>query len=197
MEYTPLAASHITTEERPNNEISSLTGPALVRELRVDDFSFEGDWLRLHVNACEAPLVIQRVHRMTFGTETVTAIEYLRRVLERGDLIDVIAYSAHNGAIPIDLFWIHIRYVGMPRDAGIFSRKEDGLFAMRTKAGEKAERIVAKSLLNYDHSFDDRALNTPGYFEIRYDGTKRHRRPDLKCLNCGLTFEVKKRNKDE
>lgn len=196
MEYTPSVAARI--EERSRSDIMSLSGPAIIRELRVYKVSINGDWLRLHIHNADIPLVIHKNFLMTFGTENISALEYVWRVLEQGDLIDVIAGPAHGDGIPIGLFWIHIVYVGQVDEAGFFSRKEDGLFAMRAKAGEKAERIVAKELRdNFKHSFDSRTFETPGYFEIRYDKNKRQRRPDLKCLCCNVSFEVKKRNKDK
>lgn len=198
MNYTPLAFSRINLQERASEEIATLTAAALVRELQIDGFSIDGGWLYLYIIDSDIPLAIRQDHRMTFGTEVVTAIEYLKRVLERGDLIDVVARPARNGVVEIELFWIHIAYVGEIRSAGGFSKKEDGLFAMRAKAGEKAERIVARVLRDdCGHLFDTRVFETPGYFEIRYDSTKRQRRPDLKCLNCGITIEVKKRNRDK
>jgi len=194
-EYTPSAVARI--EERPVDDLLSLTEPALIRKLRIESISKDDSYLSLHALGFDVPLVIHRERRMVFGTETVTSIEYVRRVLERGDLIDVVARPMNGGIVPIDLFWIHIVYVGMPRDAGTFSRKEDGLFALRAKAGEKGERIVAKILRDKcGHSFDPTIFQTPGYFEIRYDKSKKQRRPDLKCLRCGVTFEVKKRNRD-
>lgn len=196
MEYTPSSASRI--EERSRSDILSLTSLALIRELQIDNITTQGDWLRLYACGIDTPLIIHKHHHITFGTETIIAIDYARRVLERGDLIDVIAGPAGSEGIPINLFWIHIVYVGQINDAGVFSRKDDGLFAMRAKAGEKAERIVARELRDkYRHSFDSRTFETPGYFEIRYDKTKRQRRPDLKCLCCNVPFEVKKRNKDQ
>ena len=142
-------------------------------------------------------LTIRQEHKMVFGGEEVTALDYLRRVLERGDMIDCVAGPVVDGRIPLSLFWIHITYIGQPWEAGNFSKKEDGLFAMRAKAGEKAERIVANTLhRKFGHSFPRSLLETPGYFEIRYDGTKKLRKPDRRCLVCGLTFEIKKRNRD-
>ncbi|CAH2904349.1 MAG: hypothetical protein PPHEMADM_5339 [uncultured Paraburkholderia sp.] len=94
------------------------------------------------------------------------------------------------------MYWIHIEYVGSLSEAGAFRKKEDGLFAMRTKAGEKAERIVARKLkVDFGHSFSDPMLNSPGFFQIHY-ADKKDRKPDRICRRCGLTFEVKKRNRD-
>ncbi|MDM0032851.1 hypothetical protein QTI33_12025 [Variovorax sp. J22P271] len=195
MEYTPSTIFGI--EKCPRDDIFSLVKPALIRGLRIDDFSTNDGWLQLRLQEFDGSLIIRRDHRLFFGTEWVTAIEYLKRVLERGDLIDAVAHPAQDGFVPIDFFWIHIVYIGTPQHAGIFSQKEDGLFAMRAKAGEKAERIVARMLRDRSgHSFDARLLQTPGYFEIKYDETKRQRRPDLECARCGLTFEIKKRNRD-
>lgn len=197
MEYTPAAVAAAAMQQATPADLQSLTGSALVRRLRLTAFDLDDGWLDLTVDGLEMPLTIRQQHRMVFGGEGISALDYLRRVLERGDLIDCIAGPMDAGRIPLTLFWIHIVYVGQPKDAGDFSKKEDGLFAMRAKAGEKAERIVAKKLHhNFGHSFPPDLLATPGHFEIRYDSTKKRRKPDRRCLVCGLTFEIKKRNRD-
>ncbi|GAA4331756.1 hypothetical protein GCM10023165_06020 [Variovorax defluvii] len=197
MEYTPAAVAAAAMQQVAPADLHRLTGPALVRRLRLIAFHLDDGWLDLTVDGLDMPLTIRQDHRMVFGGEGISAVDYLRRVLERGDLIDCIAAPTEAGRVPLSLFWIHIIYVGQPRDAGDFSKKEDGLFAMRAKAGEKAERIVAKKLhYSFGHSFPPELLDTPGHFEIRYDSTKKRRKPDRRCLVCGLTFEIKKRNRD-
>ena len=197
LEYTPATIVANRIPEVAPTELPTLTRPALVRGLRLSAFALDDRWLDLKVDGLSLPLGTRRTHAMAFGGERISAVDYLKRVLERGDRIDCVAGPVRDGRIMLDLFWIHIVYIGQPGRAGAFSRKEDGLFAMRAKAGEKAERIVARTLHHAcGHVFRTGALETPGHFEIRYDGNKRHRRPDLKCLNCGLTFEIKKRNRD-
>lgn len=196
MEYTPAEVAAAAMKKVVPADIHRMTGPALIRRLRLVGFHLDDGWLDLIVDGLDMPLTIRQDHRMVFGGEGISAVDYLRRVLERGDLIDCVAAPKEAGRVPLRLFWIHIIYVGLPRDAGDFSKKEDGLFAMRAKAGEKAERIVAKRLQSFGHSFPPELLDTPGYFEIRYDSKKKHRKPDRRCLVCGLTFEIKKRNRD-
>lgn len=133
---------------------------------------------------------------MRFGTEAITALNYFKRVIERYDLIDAVVLPATNDVIPIQAFWIHIEYADNRNDTETFSQKDDGLFALRTKSGEKAERVATHILRDtYRHQFDPRFYKSPGFFEIRY-ADKKHREPDRRCLTCGTTFEVKKRNKD-
>lgn len=198
MEYTPEYIRRAKIEEKLPQDLSTVTEAVLVRKLRVIDRSFSDDKRTFFItvdNLCY-PLKIAADAMMTFGTESVTSVEYFRRVIERNDLIDVIVEPAQNGLYPITLYWIHINYVGSLSETGKFSKKDDGLFAMRTKAGEKAERIATRHLINeYNHVFHDALHISPGFFEIRYKG-KRHRKPDRKCLSCRITFEVKKRNKD-
>lgn len=197
MEYTPATVAAAAMLPVAPADLHRLTAPALVRRLHLIAFHLEDGRLDLTIDGLDMPLTIRQEHRMVFGGEAISAVDYLRRVLERGDLIDCVAAPMETGRVPLRLFWIHIIYVGKPRDAGNFSKKEDGLFAMRAKAGEKAERIVAKKLhYSFGHSFPPELLDSPGYFEIRYDNTKKRRKPDRRCLVCGLTFEIKKRNRD-
>lgn len=197
MEYTPAAVAASAIREGTSADLLALTAPALIRRLRLQAFNLAEGWLELSVDEPDVHLIIPAEQRMIFGGESVSAVEYLKRVLERGDMIDCVAGPTNAGKVPITLFWIHIIYIGRPRDAGYFSKKEDGLFAMRAKSGEKAERLVANTLhRRFGHSFPQSLLETPGYFEIRYDSTKKIRRPDRRCLTCGLTFEIKKRNRD-
>ncbi|WP_247394600.1 hypothetical protein [Ralstonia pseudosolanacearum] len=196
MEYTSEAVAKAQIAEIQPNDVHMASGRSLVRRLRLSDFAVTDGRLDLVVEGASIPLSIRANHTMVFGGEGISALDYLKRVLERGDMIDAVVRPPANDRIPVDLFWIHIVYVGEPQRAGAFSKKEDGLFAMRAKSGEKAERIVAKKLRDdFGHSFPQVMLATPGYFEIRYD-EKKVRKPDRKCTACGLTFEIKKRNRD-
>lgn len=197
MEYAPEAVQRKGIGERASNEAQSLTGPAIIRRLRVTEWLVERNSLFLAIDPLPFPLALAQDAVMTFGTESITAVEYCRRVIEDNDLIDAVVTPLKDGAFPIQMFWIHINYVDTPSMTGAFSRKDDGLFAMRAKAGEKAERIVTRQLRDdYGHRFPDGLCDSPGVFEIRYAG-KKIRKPDRRCLNCGLTVEVKKRNKDK
>ncbi len=194
MEYTPtqlLAVPEVSIEV-----VCQLSTESIVRRLPVFRGTFDHDRLLFHTEALPLPLRIVCNAKMTFGTETVTARDYSYRVIEHGDMIDAVIRPVVDGAYPMTAYWIHIKYVGEPAQAGDFSKKDDGLFAMRTKAGEKAERVAAKPLWEqYRHSFPESLRISPGYFEIYYKGKKK-RKPDRICLVCGLTFEVKKRNRD-
>lgn len=130
---------------------------------------------------------------MHFGGERVTALQYAKRVLERGDEIDLVVSPAMD--VPVLAFWIRIVCEDTPRPGQQYRLKEPGLFAMRTKAGEKAERWTARQLVQAGHTFPAHMLISPGYFRIVFAG-KRDRKPDLVCSDCGLRFEVKKRNRD-
>lgn len=202
MEYTPESVRLMSVQETLPEALVSATDLVLVRRLKLVKFNRQrlGDFVRLDLLAdgLSWPMSIPAGQEMSFGGERIRALEYLKRVLEFGDMVDAVVGPIREGGIPVKMFWIHIEYVGSPKDAGSFSRKEDGLFAMRAKAGEKAERVVAKLLRDdYGHVFTEGMCDTPGFFEIRYDKTKRQRKPDRKCLACGLSFEVKKRNRDE
>ena len=89
---------------------------------------------RLHIDARR---------KMLFGPESVTAETYFRRVIERGDLIDVVGRpgeSGPDGSIPLDLFWIHIHYADPARlKPQNFREKEVGQFALRHEGLEKRQ----------------------------------------------------------
>lgn len=195
--YTPAPIAAPAMQEVAPAEIPTLTGPSLVRRLRLDTLTLEDGWPNLVVDDIDMPLTVRQDHRMTFGGEGISAMDYLRRGSERGDMIDCVVVPSKASRIPLTLFWINIVYIGQPEDAGHFSKKEDGLFAMRAKGGEKVERAVAKKLhQSLGHSFHPDLLDSPGHFQTRYDNTKKRRKPDRLCLVCGLTFEIKKRNLD-
>lgn len=196
MEYTPEEIQRLAVGEKLPSNANSLNGLAIIRRLRITGFARTDGILSLCTETLPLPLTIPEVSMVTFGSESVTALEYFRRVIENGDMIDAVLYPQTDGVFPLKLFWIRIEYVGAPGPGQEFSKKDDGLFAMRAKAGEKAERIVARTLRDkFGHSFPPGMCDSPGYFEIRYIG-KKQRKPDRKCLTCGLTFEIKKRNKD-
>lgn len=197
MEYTPEEIQRHAVAEKLPSEAECLSGPAIIRRLRVTRARRQGDQLVLTVTPLAFPLTIASACAMTFGSESISAFDYFMRVIEHDDMIDTVVWPLANGAFPISIYWIHIEYVGEPPEAGSYSKKDDGLFAMRAKAGEKAERVVTRLLRdNFEHRFPDGMCDSPGYFEIRYAG-KKLRKPDRKCLTCGLTLEIKKRNKDE
>lgn len=171
---------------------------AVFRRLKTVNawFSDDGHWLSFSVEGVEKPLAIERARLMRFDKETVTAAAYCKLVLEQGDLIDAVLEPEQPDYIPIRIYWIHIQYEGTTAEARRFSKKEDGDFALRTKSGEKAERVVARDLRDRcGHVFPPRKLQPPGYFKIWYLD-KGNRAPDLICESCGLVVEVKKRNRD-
>ncbi|CAH2946054.1 MAG: hypothetical protein PPHERAN_6348 [uncultured Paraburkholderia sp.] len=144
MEYTPEQVHGIA-------EVSAvaaldLSAPAVIRRLRVSQAKRRNGLLLLITPDIALPLAIPLSQVMTFGTEAITAFDYFDRVIEQGDMVDAVLSPACGGIFPVRMYWIHIEYVGSLSEAGAFRKKEDGLFAMRTKAGEKAERIVARKL---------------------------------------------------
>ncbi|MFP3647061.1 hypothetical protein [Paraburkholderia sp. SIMBA_054] len=194
MEYIPEEMQRLGVVETTVSDLPTLTTRALIRCLPVVDVELTSTTLFMVTPQVDDPLSIPRNWWMKFGTEVITASEYFRQVIERGDMVDAVVMPARDGAIPVQSYWIHIEYSGTP--SGYFRKKDDGLFAMWTKSGEKAERVVARILRDdYGHSFHADRFNSPGFFEIRYD-KKKIRSPDMTCLACGLTFEVKKRNRD-
>ena len=197
MKYTPKRFREQRLLEKSPEEAGALTRPVIIRRLHVREFEVGDDFLTITTRQLALPLRIAKDKKMAFGSETVTATEYFRRVIERDDVIDAVVLPPDGTAFPVECYWIHIAYVGDPAQAGPFSQKDDGLFALRTKAGEKGERIATKSLRDkFGHSFPEGMYRSPGYFEIRYAG-KKERKPDRRCLTCGLTFEIKKRNRDK
>jgi hypothetical protein len=195
-QYTP--AAFLNVPERSLAEACIVRGASLVRGLQVTDRRSADPNLLIQVGETGIALSIPLTFQMTFGTETVSAADYFRRVMERGDLIDAVVHGpANSRTLPTSGYWIQIRFVGNAADGPGFSKKDDGLFALRAKAGEKAERIAARSLAAAGHTFFGRfaVLQSPGFFEIRYAG-KKYREVDRSCSACGLQFEVKKRNRD-
>lgn len=196
MDYVPDELLRRRVAECALGDASKIVHPAIVRRLPVEASEVQNDLLLLRTAYLPFPLSIRCDATMTFGTEATSAAKYFRRVIEPGDMIDALVLPRMEDRIPIELYWIHIQYVGDPLAAGSYSKKDDGLFAMRGKAGEKAERVVTKLLRDkFRHSFPAGMCDSPGYFEIRYE-KKKHRKPDRKCLTCGLVIEIKKRNKD-
>lgn len=197
MNYIPSEFLNPAVPEREASEVGAIRGPAIIRRLPIEAFEVRNGLLSLTTDALPLPLSIKGQASMTFGTETVAAIDYFRRVIEHGDMIDAVVLPQSGDTFPMRSFWIHIEYVGKPLRARSYSKKDDGLFAMRTKAGEKGERVVTKLLRDrFGHRFPEAMCVSPGHFEIRYEG-KKIRKPDRRCQVCGLTFEIKKRNRDE
>lgn len=195
MEYVPTDYRDSNTPEILIDQIETAQQPSIVRRISIIGHRKIDDDLLLYSNSLSAPLYIKQTHKMRFGSESITSIKYFSWVLELNDLIDVVVLPSQDGKIRIDIFWIHIKYIGQKSDARKFSKKDDGLFALRTKSGEKAERVVTRDLISQGHSFPVSLSQSPGMFTIYYVG-KGERKPDRKCTACGLTFEVKKRNKD-
>jgi hypothetical protein len=197
MEYTPKEFKSLGIGEVSPNDMNNLTDAAVVRRLRVIRFTIQDEMLSLHIETPPIILTIPCERVMQFGPDSITAKQYFVQVIENRDLIDAVITPRSGDVFPMRCYWIHIEYVGQPSAAGRFAIKEDGLFAMRAKAGEKAERIVARLLRDaYGHPFPTEMCESPGFFEIRYAG-KKQRKPDRRCKVCGLTFEMKKRNKDQ
>lgn len=196
MEYTPDEIQRLDLDEIPASLAPGLTGPAIVRRLPLTDVRVAQGVLQITSSALSAPMFLAADHPMKFGQEIIEAFEYFKRVIEKGDLVDAAICPQENDGFPTISYWIHIDYIGAPLAVGSYSKKDDGLFAMRAKAGEKAERRVTNLLRNdFGHQFPLALHFSPGVFQIYYEG-KRQRKPDRTCLSCGLTVEVKKRNKD-
>lgn len=196
-QYTPSQIRETGAFEVEIDRVEDIKAVSIVRRLRIDRASCTDGLFRLHTAQLARPLTIAEQQIMKFGDEQIAAREYFKRVIEQGDLIDAAVEAADGDGFPIRSYWIHIEYVGTAADTAKFSRKDDGDFAMRAKAGEKAERVTARYLRNeYGHIFTDDRYDSPGFFEIWYAG-KKVRKPDLRCLRCGFTIEVKKRNNDQ
>lgn len=200
MQYTPPShrARNLLTcaleEARLRND------PCLVRELKVLKGECRDGMLLVQVEPGPTLLSIPQGQVMTFQDESITAEVYFNRIIEIGDRIDCVVPGNRPldpaAPLPLEMYWIHIVYEGTRSSGGTFRQKEDGDFALRTKSGEKAERVVARHLrFELGHPFPDALCLSPGVFTIRYAG-KRERKPDRVCPACGLPFEVKKRNKD-
>ena len=125
-------------------------------------------------------------------------------VLEEGDELDVVIEpfdTSHPDYVQLACLWIHIYYPDPEAERPTGSSiKEDGHFALLTKAGEKAERYVAMMLIReHGHRFpactDDGKCMSPGYFTLWFR-RKRDRRIDLTCRRCKMRVEVKRRRRD-
>ena len=195
MEYIPTKYKHTNIPEASQADIYNINTPTIVRNLQIIGHKKNGQNLLLYCPQLTLPLQIPSDAIMKFGEENISALTYFKWVMEFNDFIDAVILHSGEKVIEIELYWIHIRYVGELSQARSFSQKDDGLFAMRTKSGEKAERIVTKDLVTKGHEFPNVLINSPGVFTIYYQG-KGNRKPDRRCRKCGLTFEVKKRNRD-
>lgn len=197
MNYTPSSIKDRNLTERDLRDAFEISEASLVRSIKISGFKICGEKLQLITNASDRPLSIHTRKTMAFGNEKVNAIDYFRRVLEVGDKIDAVVLPSTDFEAPIASFWIKVVYTGKPKANLKFSKKDDGLFAMRAKSGEKAERIATRFLRDeFGHPFPEALCQSPGFFEIRYEG-KQSRSPDRVCPKCGLTLEVKKRNRDQ
>jgi hypothetical protein len=201
MEYTPAEILRQRIQEMALSRTDEIDRPAgIFRGLKATEAKKDGDNLIIGTSTLSAPLTIPLSMVMVFGDERITAGDYARRVIERDDQLDAVLLPKANGVFPIFCYWIRIVYVGEPLDPRTYAKKDDGLFAMRAKSGEKAERIVARHLRdNGGHIYPINSRESPGYFEIRYAGKKKREpdSPDRRCTVCGLSIEIKKRNKDQ
>lgn len=201
MEYTPSEIRQQNIEEMDRARLNEINrAPGIFRQLRATEARKDVEHLLLTVSEVDQPLKIPSRLTMTFGTETITAENYARRVIERDDQIEAVLGPSSGGFFPMYYYWIRIVYVGRPLNPASYSKKDDGLFAMRAKSGEKAERIVARHLRdNGGHIYPINSRESPGYFEIRYIGKQKREpgNPDRRCTVCGLSIEIKKRNKDQ
>jgi hypothetical protein len=186
----PLVVGEIT------DLVQRVQQPSIIRNVKLvsRDWNLESQKLTLGFEGLVQTITVPGDRLMKFGSETISMIEYFRRTVERNDLLDFII----DPTLPdqVAYFWIHIEYIGEKSDTGKFSEKDDGLFALRAKAGEKAERLVVRKLVqDFGHSYPDEITRATGTFQIWYKG-KKNRKPDRVCSCCGLAVEVKKRNKD-
>lgn len=196
-EYVPAQFASRRLPEINKLGFASLTTAAIARRLKVIRCTGKDLNMYLWIEGLDATLRISQRHMMVFGDIEFSALDYFRMVIEDGDHIDAVVGPFDGEAYSVECFWIRIVYQGSVEEAGSFSRKEDGMFAFRTKAGEKAERVTARILhRDFGHSFAQAMFDTPGHFVIRLDKNKKVRKPDRKCLICGLEFEMKKRNRD-
>lgn len=200
--YTPKAMLAMSLPTLEKSDVSPDMPPAIVRGLTVVGRGRDEskDYLVIEINGLGYPLWIKADIDLGIGDKPISAVDYFRRVIEPDDRIDIVSAAVQSvpDAVLIDKYWIEIRYVGTPRERGSMGRfKEDGMFAMRTKAGEKAERRAARVLVErYGHQFSKQLSESPGCFQIYYEG-KRDRKVDRVCLACGMQVEVKKRNTDQ
>ena len=195
MSYVPAAYRNAQEHAVLPRNPAQLASPILVRSLQLLSWKNEGSSLRLVVHPAPYHLLAPASGLMALGEEKISMVDYCHRVLELNDYIDVVLDPLRN-PLPLSHFWIHIVYEGSLLGPRPSTFKDDGQFAMRAKAGEKAERLVAMDLVErFGHQFAPSKLCSPGVFTIRY-ADKRERQSDLVCQRCGLRVEVKKRNRD-
>lgn len=147
-------------------------------------------WLELELAEHDRPVKIGARRPLRLGDWTITATEYAHRALDPGDLIDLAVDTGKIIAL-----WVSIDRIGGPVPSRSFSLKDDHLFALRARSGEKAERRVRDHLVAAGHAIRLSPDAEPGPFVLRSAG-KGHRSADLACTRCGMTVEVKKRNHD-
>ncbi len=202
MPYTPRAVLDLALPILEKSAINPGMPRAIVRSLQLIGRRWDESkrFLILEIEGLSVRIWINAEQPMLIGDKPISAVDYFRRVIERNDRVDIVTAAVQPipDAVVADMYWIEIQYLGMPREGENMLRyKEDGMFALRTKAGEKAERRAARVLSDsYGHTFPKETSESPGCFQIYYEG-KRERKVDRVCLACGMKVEVKKRNTDE
>jgi hypothetical protein len=196
-EYIPASYRNISLiEAEPHTLAGEVAAPTIIRRVKFTGYRRVAgrNTVLLEFEGVPQPIAMNPDGEMFFETESISLNNYLWRVIEYNDVVDIILDPRHSPQMTY--LWIHIDYLEEPPTSLSFSRKDDGLFAMRTKSGEKAERLVAKKMVqDFGHSYPSDRLQGSGVFEIRYRD-KKTRSQDLTCLRCRLSVEVKKRNKD-
>lgn len=142
MEYSPAEFQCVAVTEKLPSEAESISAPAIVRRLMVTNFAVKNDTLFLEISSLRLRLTIPHNQPMVFGTETITAIEYFRRVIERNDMIDAVLLPKEDDLIPIQSFWIRIEYCGKPPAAGTYSKKDDGFLLCVPKPARRLRELL-------------------------------------------------------
>jgi len=127
MSYVPSSHAKLSLPEIVPEDLPPLSETSIVRLLPVRYAALRDGFFFLGPDR-DNLVRVDSDRRMTFGGETV-------RPTPEGPLVEIC--------------WIRIEYVGERLEDGKFSLKEDGLFALRAKAGEKAERRAAQVLAGY------------------------------------------------
>lgn len=175
--------------------LQPLSQTTVIRKVKLLNIKGKsGHLYKLEFEGLPLPIVVNPQSVMIFGDERVTIEDYIQRVVEKSDFLDLIIEPTKSPQATY--LWVHIHYLEEKPSDLTFSEKDAGLFGMRTKSGEKAERRVARDLMtSYGHRYPPEALEGPGVFQITYKGKKK-RKPDMVCIICKLHVEVKKRNRD-
>lgn len=195
-EYVPSAFKATNLQVgQPSDLIRPVSQTTVVRRVKLLNIKGKaGRLYKLEFDDVPSAVPVNPKSVMEFGGESVTIEEYIWRAVEKNDLLDLILEP--NKSPQATHLWVHIDYLEERPDDSDFSEKDAGLFGMRTKAGEKAERLVARELVaTYGHRYPSSRLEGAGVFQITYTGKKK-RKPDLVCTACQLHVEAKKRNRD-